>query len=61
MVGKELEEVRCLYKLAENYLEGLEGLSIDYQEAEEIIEYLCKKDYPSAYFLKGCLHSKKNT
>lgn len=53
--------MRCLNRLAECNLEGLDGLSIDYQEAEMIIDDLCQKEYPNGYFLRATLHSKKNT
>lgn len=36
-------------------------MTVDYQEAEEIIENLCQLNYPPAYLLKGNLFSKKNT
>lgn len=47
--------------MAECNLLGLDGFSVDYQEAEIIIDDLCQKAYPTGYWLKGILHSKKNT
>ena len=49
-----------MLQLAQNFIEGGDSMQPDYFEAFGILEELCKKKYPPAYFLKAKMHSLAN-
>ena len=61
MNGQQTGEMRCLYELANHYIEGGDGIEPDHPEAFGILEDLCKKKYPPGFFLKAKMHAMPNT